>query len=224
MKGIRIFIGTSPGKDDEKAEKALEYSLRKHSSEELEIVYMRNDDRLSNFFSGFKADDWWTPFSYLRWAIPEYCNFEGRAVYMDVDQLNFRDISELAGMDLQGKAAATRPGGRTCVMVMDCDKMKGLVPPVEEIRANPGNVHQMMSKKIAANSVEYDARWNCLDGEGRRASDIWHLHFTDMATQPWAPAWTKETHAAHGVQYKHKPHPRPDLVYIWEHVYKESIR
>jgi hypothetical protein len=40
---LKIFIGTSPNQDDELAEKVLEYSLRKHSSEPLEIIFMRNN-------------------------------------------------------------------------------------------------------------------------------------------------------------------------------------
>ena len=219
---IKIFVGTSPGKDDEKAEKVLEYTLRKNCPYPLEIIYMRNDDDPDNFFGGFDTTPWWTPFSYLRWAIPEYCNFKGRAVYMDVDQVNFRDISELWCMDLKGKAAAIRPGGRTCVMVMDCAKMRQVVPNVGAIKANPELIHNGSSKLILDNCVYYDERWNCLDGEDRRASDIWHLHFTDMATQPWKPHWPHDTWAKKGHKYEAREHPRADLLYIWNHLLEEA--
>ena len=96
---IKIFIGTSEGTDDKKAEQVLEYSLRKNCSEDIDLIFMRNTP--NSFFGNFNTETWWTPFSYLRWAIPEYCNFQGRALYMDVDQVNFRDISELFYMDLQ---------------------------------------------------------------------------------------------------------------------------
>src|SRR6056300_510706 len=101
---IRIFVGTSQFKDDSAAEKVLEYTLRKNCKSPIEIIFMRNTKDPNNFFGNFEDKDWWTPFSYLRWAIPEYCEFQGRAIYMDVDQINFRDISYLFNMNLKGKA------------------------------------------------------------------------------------------------------------------------
>src|SRR6056300_1000162 len=116
---IRIFIGTSPNGEDDVAEKTLKYSLEKHSSEPLEITFMRN--RKDGFMGEFDNRGWATPFTNLRWAIPEACNFEGRAIYMDVDQLNLRDISELFHIDMKGKPFASRDN-RLCVMVFDCEK------------------------------------------------------------------------------------------------------
>ena len=122
MTPLKIFIGTSTHSDDKQAEKVLEYTLRKNSSKPLEIFFMRNTP--DNFFGGFDNSTWWTPFSYLRWAIPEYCDFKGRALYMDVDQVNFRDISELHDMDLENKPLAVREGDyRSCVCVLDCEKL-----------------------------------------------------------------------------------------------------
>ena len=92
---IRVFAGTGTGTDDYEAEITLEHSLKKNSSEEVEVIFMRNDKDPDNFFGNFNQKGWFTPFTGLRWAISEYCNFEGRAIYMDTDQVNFRDISEL---------------------------------------------------------------------------------------------------------------------------------
>ena len=220
---MKIFVGTSPGKDDAKAEAALEYSLRKNSPVPMDIHFMRNNDDPDNFFGGFDNSTWWTPFSFLRWTIPEFCEYKGRALYLDVDQLNFRDISDLYVMDLKGKAAAVRPDGRTCVMLMDCKKMREIIPEsAAEIKANPAAVHQRVSNDILHNCVYYDERWNCLDGEKRRADDIWHLHFTEMRTQPWQPQWPHETWARKGKKYEAMAHPRSDLTYIWKSIYKES--
>ena len=100
---IRVFAGTGTGTDDYEAEIRLEHSQKKNSSEEVEVIFMRNDKDPDNFFGNFNQKGWFTPFTGLRWAISEYCNFEGRAIYMDTDQVNFRDISELYNMDLHGK-------------------------------------------------------------------------------------------------------------------------
>lgn len=198
---IKIFVGTSSNGEDALAEKTLEYSLKKHSSEELEVIFMRNND---SYLGTFNSNGWATPFTNLRWTIPEYCNFTGKAIYMDVDQLNLKDISELYHIDLQGKPFASRED-RLCVMVIDCAAMKPLLQPISVIKNTPtygNNIYWEIVKK----SHHFDSRWNCLDGEDRPISDIWHLHFTSMPTQPWKPSWFR------GIP---KQHWRQDLVDLW---------
>jgi len=206
---IKIFVGTSRNGEDDIAEKTLKYSLEKHSSEPIEVIFMRN--REDGFMGLFDSSRWATPFTNLRWAIPEYCCFSGRAIYMDVDQLNLRDISILYNIDLKDKAFASR-GNRLCVMVLDCEKMESLISPVSTIkkRSNWGNENY---QRLLNSATHFDARWNCLDGEGRPIEDIWHLHFTAMPTQPWKPAWYNGAH---------KPHPRQDLVALWE-TYRDEM-
>lgn len=211
---IKIFIGTSPGTDDYPAEVALEYSLRKHSSEELDIIFMRNTE--DGFMGKFNDAGWATPFTNLRWAIPAACNFEGRAIYMDEDQLNLRDISELYHIDMQGKPFASREN-RLCVMVFDNEKMRDILAPIEQIKSNSRYGTQIYWD-ILKKSHHFDPRWNCLDGENRPIEDIWHLHFTSMPTQPWKPAWGK----AKGLVQR--DHPRKDLVALWEQYRDEGLK
>lgn len=218
---VRVFVATSTGTDDLPAETVLEYSLRKNCSEDIEVVFMRNDDDPDNFFSGFDNTGWATPFTNLRWAIPEYCNFEGRAIYMDVDMINFRDISELFNMDMKGHPLVCREGWRTCVMLMDCEAMKDYLPSVKEIKANP-KFNQDNTVRFANLAETLDPRWNCLDGEDRPLSDIWHLHWTHMPTQPWKPAWAIETHKKGNWQFIPQDHPRTDLVSAWNRVRREA--
>jgi hypothetical protein len=199
---IRIFVGTSANGEDSVAEKTLEYSLRKHSSQPIEVTFMRNND---SYLGHFNNSTWATPFTNLRWTIPEYCDFSGRAIYMDVDQLNLKDISQLFNIDMQDKPFASR-ADRLCVMVIDCEKMKDLLSPISVIKNNP-NYGNSIYWDIVKKSHHFDPRWNCLDGENRPINDIWHLHFTSMPTQPWKPAWFRgET----------RPHWRQDLVQLWE--------
>ncbi len=198
---IKIFVGTSQNGEDAVAEKTLEYSLKKHSSEEINVIFMRNNDSYMGYFN---SSTWATPFTNLRWTIPEYCGFTGRAIYMDVDQLNLRDISELYHIDLQGKPFASRED-RLCVMVIDCEAMQPLLQPVSVIKNIP-NYGNSIYWDIVKKSHHFDPRWNCLDGEDRPISDIWHLHFTSMPTQPWKPAWFR------GMP---RPHWRQDLVELW---------
>jgi len=209
---IKIFVGTSlQGQGDEAAEITLEHSLFKYSTEPVDVIFMRNEE---NGFAGkFEHKKWVTPFSGLRWAIPEVCNFEGRAIYMDVDQLNLRDISILHNMDLKNRAFACRPD-RLCVMVLDCAKMKEIVRPISMMQKD-SNYHNSIYQGMTNKGIHFDKRWNCLDGEGLAISDIWHLHFTKMDTQPWKPNWFKGTH---------QKHERPDLVQLWEDHRDEAYR
>lgn len=202
---IKIFVGTSANGEDAVAEKTLEYSLKKHSTEELEVIFMRNND---SYMGRFDSSTWATPFTNLRWTIPEYCEFAGRAIYMDVDQLNLKDISELYHIDLQGKPFASR-ADRLCVMVIDCEAMQPLLQPISVIKRTPSYGNSIYWN-IVKKSHHFDPRWNCLDGEDRPINDIWHLHFTSMPTQPWKPSWFR------GIP---TPHWRQDLVDLWE-IYK----
>jgi len=218
---VRVFVATSPGTDDLPAEITLEHSLRKNCSEDIEVVFMRNNNDPENFFGGFDNDGWATPFTNLRWAIPSYCNFEGRAIYMDCDMVNFRDISKLFNMDMEGAPLVCREGWRTCVMLMDCAKLEKHLPPVSEIKKD-SKFNQRNAQKFAALAKPIDERWNCLDGEGRPLSDIWHLHWTHMPTQPWKPAWAEATHKKGGWPFVPRDHPRTDLVSAWNKLRREA--
>lgn len=214
---VRVFVGTSQERDDYPAEKALEYSLHKHASQPVQVTFMRNTKNPNNFFGNCNDAGWATPFTVLRWLIPEYCNFQGRAIYMDVDQLNLRDISELFHIDMKGKPFACRHN-RLCVIVFDNAKMKKLLPPATKIKAE-SNFTSRIYWDIVKRGFHFDPRWNCLDGEGRAIDDIYHLHFTRMASQPWKPAWA----ATPPRRKVFEPHKRPDLVQLWEQYRDEAL-
>ena len=214
---IRMFIGSSSQGEDKDIEMAYEHSLRENSSEELDIVWMRQSDDPNSYWGCWQTHTWPTPFSGFRWGIAEFCNFEGRAIYMDVDQLNLKDIAELYHIDMQGKPFASRDN-RLCVMVFDNAKMKNHLVSVAEIKQTP-DYGRKIYWDIVKRSHHFDPRWNCLDGEGRPIDDIWHLHFTRMASQPWKPAWAITPPR----RKRFEPHKRPDLVQLWEQYRDEAI-
>lgn len=214
---IRLFIGSSSNGEDVPIEAIYEHTLRENTERELEIVWMRQTRDMENFW-GIEKDAtqrWPTPFSGYRWMIPEYCEFKGRAIYTDCDMINFRDIGDLWDTDLKGKPVAARKGYRFgghefCVMVIDCEKMGDLVSvPARRQKSNP-EFHVRMIGKFSGNDnfvEELDPRWNCLDGEDREVDDMYQLHWTNMATQPWEPWWFTGTA---------EEHPRKDLVELFE--------
>ena len=218
MSEVKIFIGSSSNGEDAPIESIYEYTLRKNTDRELNITWMRQ--RKEGFWSGFNTPKWSTPFSGYRWVIPELCNFEGKAIYTDCDMINFKDIGELYDTDLEGKPLAARKGKRFgghefCVMVIDCKKMKDFLVPVDRQRVNEFYHHRMIAQFSGNDELvkELDPRWNCLDGENRSVDDMYQLHWTNMATQPWCPPWYTG---------ERKEHPRQDLVDLYTDMMIES--
>jgi len=218
MSEVKIFIGSSSNGEDAPIESIYEYTLRKNTKRELNITWMRQ--RKEGFWSGFNTPRWSTPFSGYRWVIPELCNFEGKAIYTDCDMINFKDIGELYDTDLEGKPLAARKGQRFgghefCVMVIDCKKMKDFLIPVDRQKVNEHYHHRMIAQFSGNDELvkELDPRWNCLDGENRSVDDMYQLHWTNMATQPWTPGWYTG---------ERQEHPRSDLVDLYTDMMIES--
>lgn len=212
----RIFVGTSANGEDSAAELTLEYTLRKNSSCAPEIIWMRQTRDTSSIWGGWKTSDWHTPFSGFRWAIPEACDFKGRAIYMDVDMLNFRDIDDLFTIDMGDKPlmARTYNGTRaSSVILFDCEKMKEHLPSISDMKTKFDNF-TILNNKLMKLAGTFDARWNCMDGENCQIDDIWILHYTRMPSQPWKPKWFK------GVT---QPHHRPEIAKLWHTLHEEAL-
>ena len=204
---VKLFIGSSSNGEDAPIEAVYEHSLRQNCPD-IDITWMRQER--GEYWSGYQTHTWPTPFSGFRWVIAEYCNFEGRAIYTDCDMINFKSMEKLYNMDMKGKPLAARRGQRFgghefCVMVIDCERFKEYAIPQSRVK-NISETHQRFIQMFSGNDdlVEaIDEKWNCLDGEDYELDDINQLHFTNMATQPWKPAWYTGQPG---------PHPRKDVV------------
>lgn len=181
---IRLFIGTSEN-HDKTIEKIYTYSILKNTTSKVDITFLR-----PSMFPDWKRQGWGTPFTCFRYAIPELCNFKGKAIYTDVDMINFRDIAHLWRTDLKGKAFGMvwdslqmnsekfkdtdQERGWWCdsVMLIDCEKAKPYVHSIEEqaqsnktykwaFMAGIGSPYKEQSKDVV---LELDARWNSFDG------------------------------------------------------------
>jgi len=212
---IKLFIGTSSNGEDNMIEAAYEYSLRKNTKRDLDIVWMQQTDDKNSYWHGWNSKQWSTPFSGFRWGIPQYCNFEGKAIYTDCDMINLRDIADLWNVDIpEDKWMLARNGVRFggkefCVILFDNAKFKHNLAHPDEWK-HVDFAHQQYMKLFIERGVvgDLDPRWNCHDGDGLKLDDIWHLHYTNMATQPWCPEWYI------GAQLDH---PRHDLVkFFWD--------
>jgi|TARA_R110000823_G_scaffold78546_13_gene179025 lipopolysaccharide biosynthesis glycosyltransferase len=207
---VRLFIGSSANGEDALIEMAYEYTLRKNTDRDLEIIWMRQTNDTESFWHGFSDHHWSTPFSGFRWGIPEYCNFEGKAIYTDCDMLNYCDIGELMDLEIpDDKMMLARDGKRFggkefCVILFDCAKFKDKFPVSKEWKHHPQAHHQFIDLFIVNNLVgQLDPQWNSHDGD---VVPFKQLHFTTMQTQPWRPSWfTGES----------LPHPNLELVELF---------
>ena len=103
-------------------------------------------------WNGWDKSTWYTKFSNFRFAIPELRNFQGRAVYLDVDQIILKKtLKELASLPIDNdKGWLALDSTRTDVMVYDCSKFKDLPnwPTIEQMKQSQDRIDGYLSKMI----------------------------------------------------------------------------
>lgn len=236
---IKIFVGCDPNNCDLEQMMVLDYSIRKNTQYLVEITWMQlSHDINSPWYSdqetgnGWSTEKWATPFSGFRWAIPELCNFTGRAIYMDADVVVLCDIAELWSHPMNNDAIVIAKGGkstaRLCTCVWDCEKAKQYLPPLDEIRTNPESHKNLMRLiKDKPQLVEpYQDSYNNIDGEDLAIEQIKVLHYSDMGTQfshKYAIPRLAKANQKHWFDGKIMPHPRQDLVELFDQYYAEAL-
>ena len=148
---LKIFIGSSSNHEDSPIECIYEYTLRKNCPIDLDIKWMRQSNNVNSYWYGWNTSEWFTPFSGFRWGIAEACQFKGRALYTDVDMINFRDISEVFNLNMFDKPFAARlasrfKGFQPCFMLIDCERAKKFLDSKEQIMSDKFSHNKYMSK------------------------------------------------------------------------------
>ncbi|WP_201556112.1 glycosyltransferase [Psychrobacter sp. 72-O-c] len=236
---IKVFVGCDPNNCDLEQMMVLDYSIHKHTSSPVEIVWMQlSRDPNSYWYSnpetgeGWDTSKWSTPFSGFRWAIPEYCNYLGRAIYMDTDVVILDDLAKLwhHSIDEQSIVAAKTNADMTrlCTCVWDCSKAKKVIPSLNQLKENPYSHKDMMKlfKKNKKLIEPYQDSYNCVDGEGLAVEDIKILHYSDMGTQfshKYSLARVSKEGLEHWFDGEIMPHPRQDLDKLFDHYYNEAL-
>lgn len=235
---IKIFVGCDPNNCDLEQLMVLEYSLRKHTEHPVDIHWMQlSHDPESPWYSdqvkgeGWNTEKWATPFSGFRWAIPELCDFEGRAMYMDADVIILCDIAKLWQHPINDKSIVIAKGGKTarlCTCVWDCSKAKNYLLPLNELRRQADGHKSMMQliKQHPELVTDYQCSYNNIDGEGMAIKEINILHYSDMGTQfshKYSIPRLAENNQKHWFDGKIMPHPRKDLVELFDQYYEEAL-
>jgi hypothetical protein len=223
---IRIFVGCSANGEDVEAQAMLEYSVRRHHrGEVLEIVWMMlSRDPASIWYAnparneGWIMRGWATPFSAFRWAVPYACNFQGKAIYLDVDMIAMADIGELWQQPIPaGACMLTKDEKHSCVILFDCARARSALPSFDALRRTEG-LYRNVRRNIGASAARFAGNWNCLDGE-KYASladpDVKLIHFTKVETQPHLK-WALPRLRAQGLRHWNglaveQPHARADV-------------
>jgi len=174
---VRIFLGTE--RQQFRAERVFLWSVERNRdpSRIYEIHLLKG---LKGYVSGF----WITGFTNYRFAIPYFCDYTGRAIYNDVDQVWLTDPAELFDREMDGAGFLSINDRDTSVMLIDCKRMAG----VWNREAVVGTTRKRIEARARAAGTwgEMPGRFNARDAEfvpGESAC----VHFTTLHTQPWRP-------------------------------------
>lgn len=233
---VRVFVGCDPNNCDLESQAVIEHSLRKHASLPVEITWMQlSREPGSPFFSdgprGWQTGAWTTPFSGFRWAVPELCGFEGRAIYCDSDVIFLADVAELWEQEFETRKVVMAKGGtaawRFCVSLWDCARAAAWVKGLGQLRSQAGAHAEMMARfKGAAFVQPFAGQWNYCDNEDfGPLSEAKALHYTSIDTQPqlrYALPRLKAEGRRHWYDGPVREHPRPEIVELFDRELAEA--
>ncbi len=237
---IKVFVGCDPNNCDLEQMMVLDYSIHKHTTAPVEIIWMQlSRDPDSYWYSnpevneGWNTTKWVTPFSGFRWAIPDYCDYSGKAIYMDADVVVLSDLAELWVHPIKRKSIVAAKGKkhirRLCTCVWDCKKAKSYLPDIESLRTDAYS-HRKMMDFIKNNPYlvqPFRDTYNCIDGESLPIEKIKILHYSDMGTQfshKYSIPRLKAEGDKHWFDGEILTHPRQELIDLFDKYYKEALQ
>lgn len=236
---IKVFVGCAANGEDIESQIVLEHSMRRHCSYDIDIIWMKLSRNQESPFGNWRSDLWATPFSGFRWAVPELCGFEGRAIYVDSDIIVKDDIAKLWNVPIDlGKIVVAKGGSdgwRFCVSLWDCAAAKQYIPSIKDMKLDT-TAHQKMvnllssSKGMGLVQPFSNGNWNCIDGEDYRNindPDIKILHYSSEAHQPQLRHCVDRL-AASGMKHwfdgNIKQHWRPEIEMLFDRELDEAYK
>ncbi len=239
LETIEVFVGCDPNDCDLEQMMVLDYSIRKHCSQPVNIHWMQlSRDPQSFWYSnpeqqqGWRSEAWTTPFSGFRWGIPAFREYQGKAIYMDTDVLVLCDLAEIWNSPFAAGKVVMAKGGeqswRFCVSMWDCAAARDHLPAIEDLRSKP-EIHQQLKKYYKKNPQviqPFDSQYNNIDGENSPIEQIKILHYSDMGTQfshPLSFARLQREGGTHWFDGTVMPHPRKDLQALFDEYYQQAL-
>jgi hypothetical protein len=237
---IKIFVGCAANGEDIESQAVLEHSIRKNTLSEVSITWMQLSRDAASPFFGWRSDWWSTPFSGFRWAVPELCGFQGRAIYTDSDVIFRADVRDLWEMQLEPGKIVIAKGGRHswrfCVSLWDCERAKKHMLPIAQAKLRPEFHGQMVNAWGRGNNRRFvqafpeNENWNCIDGEDYESifdARIKAIHYSSEAHQPQlrhaVPRLAKDSRT-HWFDGQIKRHWRPELEALFDEELADAIK
>jgi hypothetical protein len=200
---VRVFIGSGEASLLER--KTLIHSIRTNSRRELDIYVFNGTHNAVErnasppFPAPLSLDVKYrnvTEFSNYRFVIPQICNYQGRAIWLDSDMVCLRDIGELfdapmGDSSFLAKAEAYRGNGTwgLSVMLIDCERSRFDIDryfqEVDQALYSSSDLHQMTDAFLARHPFQIgklDPNWNVFD---RYDKNTRLIHYTNLLSQPW---------------------------------------
>ena len=178
---VRLFLGTE--RDRFRDERLFVWSVNKyrHPGRVYEIYLLRD-------LAGFRRRFWPNGYHRYRYAVPEFANFSGRALYHDVGRVYRDDPARLFDQDMNGAGVLSPAPRDVSAMLLDCERMGA--------RWNQRSVNSRSDRDLLA-TAERVERWGVLNGIEtiaapsrrleRRADQAKFLPFTALRpSQDWA--------------------------------------
>jgi lipopolysaccharide biosynthesis glycosyltransferase len=205
QENIKVFIGSGEASLLER--KVAIYSLQKHTQRQLDIYVFNgthnaielNDQEpfLAPLSLKLKYHNI-TEFSLYRFLIPQICNYQGKAIWIDSDTVCLADIAELFdtslnSCDFLSKEEAYNTTSQNLwglsVMLIDCKQTRfDLETYFDEIAQGLYTYTDFscMSPAFLAHHPfkigQLDSQWNVFDYCDEQTKLI---HYTNLNTQPW---------------------------------------
>lgn len=188
MQEIRIYIGCTPAQV--MVAKVLAWSVLCHTRHP--VRFHRLHECAVSFEMPQRTESRpGTPFSFQRFMIPEIADFKGRAIYMDSDQIVFKDIAwvferpmgdaKLLCCDTHRKNKP-RPMSRSSFMLLDCGRLDWRMRDiVADLDAGRYSYQSLFS--LAGHDATLPRSWNSLDHYRWPITAL--LHYTGKENQPW---------------------------------------
>lgn len=184
---VRIFIGAGP--KQEIPALVLKYSILRHATCSVEVTPMIG---WSHGIPIHPHNRPRTPFSFQRFMIPERCDYQGHAIYMDSDMLVFGDVKELGAMQSPAPVIAMRRDdvdkhrAKFSVIKMNCGaRHMPIHTIIDHLDRDLLSYDDLVFDFRVAEAIEdgRDPNWNSLEEYIPGVTKL--LHYTEMYNQPW---------------------------------------
>lgn len=201
---LRVFVGAS--EQEGVPTKVLESSIKRRATIPVGVYSLGEVMKKKGIEVPTPKDPQNRPktnFSFHRWCIPEICDYKGKAVYCDSDQIVLEDVGELLKFfdKYPGKSVLVMSDKKeyieTSVMLIDCEKVNWDIRKiVKKLDEGSLNYKSLMFKMGLESKDNYivgaDPEWNSLDKFEQGKTKL--VHYTNRGTQPYKGGKSPLTH------------------------------